>query len=170
MKNPTRSNGSSRTTSHLRRWLPAVLLIAIVCANRVATAQAPLTPWELGGMGMFATTDAAEVRIVRVEASIDDGRRIPVELSWQTADLEREAKVWPRTGVLQELLGKAMDLRYQLEDGVLVVAPDPEAAGEGGEYHALVSPEVTVYRLEPRRGAVDVVPLLAFRLDEGRNG
>jgi len=85
-----------------RWWLPPALLVAVAITQPVLVHRAHLTPWKGGGFGMFASTDGAAFR--RVRMIVDrGGRSEEVESSPSLDTLELQARLFPSDRRLRRL-------------------------------------------------------------------
>jgi len=94
------------------RWvLPPALLVAVAITQPVLVHRAHLTPWKGGGFGMFAATDGAAFRRVRMVVE-RDGRAEETESSPSLDRLELQARLLPSDHRLR-LLAIALAAREQ---------------------------------------------------------
>ena len=85
-----------------RWWLPAALLVLVAITQPFLVRSAHLVPWKGGGFGMFAVTDGAAFRRVRV--FVERGERFEeVELSPSLETLELRARLFPSDHRLRAL-------------------------------------------------------------------
>ncbi len=82
----------------IRVILPALLLLAVGIMNRVAVAQTNLSAWELGGFGMFSTTDSPGQRVVRLTAQTDSGATVVLLPGGEFAEAIDKLQVLPSDG------------------------------------------------------------------------
>ena len=110
-----------------RAAIPAVLLVAGAIMNRAAVASSNLSPWDLGGFGMFSSIDAPQVRVLRLSAQRASGESILLSLPSQASDIEGRLRVWPtsdRAAVLAEML---LAEPWIVEEGHGMVSDDGES-------------------------------------------
>jgi hypothetical protein len=85
-----------------RVWLPAAVLLVVAAAQVVLAGTAALSPWKGGGFGMFATTDGAAFRHVRVFVEAE-GRSEELELAPSQEFPAARARLFPSDGMLTAL-------------------------------------------------------------------
>jgi hypothetical protein len=85
-----------------RSWLPAALLVAVAVTQPLLVRTAHLVPWKGGGFGMFAATDGAAFRRVRLFVEREQ-RFEEVELSTSLETLELRARLFPSDHRLRAL-------------------------------------------------------------------
>jgi hypothetical protein len=85
------------------RWgLPPALLVLVAVTQPLLVHRAHLVPWKGGGFGMFAATDGAATR--RVRLFVERERRFEeVELSPSLEGLELRARLFPSDRRLRAL-------------------------------------------------------------------
>jgi hypothetical protein len=85
-----------------RSWLPAALLVAVAATQPLLVRTAHLVPWKGGGFGMFAATDGAATRRVRLFVE-REGRFEELDLSPSLETLELRARLFPSDHRLRAL-------------------------------------------------------------------
>jgi len=91
-----------RVRSLLRRFLPALLLVAVALTQIALARHAQLSPWLGGGFGMFASTDGWRQREVRALA-LRDGLRRPLLPMRDAPAASRRAAALPSESNLRAL-------------------------------------------------------------------
>ena len=77
-------------------YLAPALLAAVAVAQFAVAQTTSLSPWKLGGFGMFSTADEAGARILRVRLETEAG---PYVVVGEKGSLW--TRTWPRSGDLQ---------------------------------------------------------------------
>jgi hypothetical protein len=98
---------------HWRPLLPAALLLGVAITQVVLVRVADLSPWKGGGFGMFATTDGAAFRYVRLFVDAP-GRSEETNVTSSLEMAAVRAQLFPSTGFLTRL-GKAVAARERRE-------------------------------------------------------
>lgn len=107
-------------------WLvgPALLLVVALSQRVVATAT-PLTPWKLGGFGMFSTVDTSDYRTMDVTATTHDGVVILLDHdAWRVKSgvlpsmRHRAALAIGSDGWLEAVAQDMVATSWSVEDGV----------------------------------------------------
>lgn len=96
MKDPQHSSGIWRA------GIPAVALIAIALTQVLLARTSGLSPWKGGGFGMFATTDGAAFRYVRVFIDRSDSSE-ELDIAPSQEDSAARAQLFPSDGMLGRL-------------------------------------------------------------------
>lgn len=93
---------TARSGEAWRWWLAPALLFVVATIQPFLVHRAHLTPWKGGGFGMFAATDGASTRRVRIVVE-RDGRFEEVESSPSLDALELQARLFPSDHRLRAL-------------------------------------------------------------------
>jgi hypothetical protein len=102
---------TARPEEAWRWWLAPALLLAVAATQPFLVHRAHLVPWKGGGFGMFAATDGASTRRVRLVVE-REGRFEDVETSSSVAALELRARLFP-SGHRLRALATAVAAREQ---------------------------------------------------------
>ncbi len=145
MQRPDRH--SVRRRAHL---LPAALLVVLAFGNRVITNQSDLSPWELGGFGMFSTIDSPQSRLVLLEGTTLDGERLVLEAPAEVAESIQQLRVWPTLDRTDHVRLQLESFRWARKEEVAVI----DAAGS-----PLLSVDVVVGRIAISDSTARFVPL-----------
>jgi hypothetical protein len=86
----------------VRIWLPAILLILVAISQVLLAKTSVLSPWKGGGFGMFATTDGAAFRHVKVFVEAE-GRSEELEIAPSQEFSAARAQLFPSEGMLAGL-------------------------------------------------------------------
>jgi hypothetical protein len=105
---------AERIVNDWRTWLPAVFLLVVAVSQIVLVKVADLSPWKGGGFGMFATTDGAAFRYVRVFVDAP-GRSEETDVTSSLEMAAVRAQLFPSTRFLTRL-GEAVGAR-ELREG-----------------------------------------------------
>lgn len=95
--------------SRVLPFLPPLLLVAVALVQLGLAHTTSLSPWKMGGFGMFSTSDSPGFRVHRVKLETDAGIYIvpgPVGSEW--------TRVWPRASVLRADARKQVCTAWQL--------------------------------------------------------
>ena len=106
--------------------LPAVLLVGIAMTNRVVVAQTNLSPWDLGGFGMFSTIDAPANRVVRLTAETEQGPTVELIPGVEFAEAIDALQVFPTDGRATSLADDLRGERWEVDGD-----DEAEPAGDG---------------------------------------
>ena len=104
----------------MRYWLAAVLLAGIAVGNRAVVATGTLSPWDLGGFGMFASIDSPGSRVLRVTAIGPDGHERLVQVPTEAGAIEDRLRVWPTDERMLALADRLEQLTFSVEGEVCV--------------------------------------------------
>jgi hypothetical protein len=86
-------------------WLAPALLCVIALTQTAVTAQQPLSPWKLGGFGMYSGVDSVAARWIRPVVVVGAGE-LPVSFDRLLEDrpdlvaASRAVRSWPDAGRL----------------------------------------------------------------------
>ncbi len=114
--------GAAARSRRVLADLPALLLVAVALHQIHLARTAHLNPWKGGGFGMFATTDHASARRLRVWAAGTAEGRTPLPIP---PDLGREALRVRHLPVEAEAL--ARELARRLAAGEIAAPPGTAA-------------------------------------------
>lgn len=89
--------------------LPPLLLAAVALVQFGLAHTTPLTPWKLGGFGMFSTFDNSRTRTVRLRLETDDGMFGVVGPRGA-----RRTRAWPYADALRSQARRAACRRWRL--------------------------------------------------------
>lgn len=104
---------AARLVAEWRTLLPALLLLAVALTQIVLAKVADLSPWKGGGFGMFATTDGAAFRHVRLFVDAP-GRSEETNVTTSLEMAAVRALLFPSTRFLTRL-GEAVGARERRE-------------------------------------------------------
>ena len=80
------------------------LLLTLVAANQVRLAfTRDLSPWKGGGFGMFASTDGANLRLLRSYLVAPGGRASPVRMGKKMKSVAQSAILFPSDSNLERV-------------------------------------------------------------------
>lgn len=100
MSGGARPHNSS--SSGLRVWLPAALLIVVAVIQIVLAKTADLSPWKGGGFGMFATIDGSASRQARIFVEAPN-RSEQLDIARSQEILAGQASLFPSDSNLRNL-------------------------------------------------------------------
>lgn len=101
----------------VRALLPALLLVVIALTNRVVVARTDLSPWELGGFGMFSTTDAPRHRVLRVTGETAERATVVLDPGPGSREAIDELLVFPTEARSASLAQTLQRQQWRLGDG-----------------------------------------------------
>jgi hypothetical protein len=112
---------STSPKHRVRALIPAALLLVVAMTNRVVVTQTDLSPWELGGFGMFSTNDAPQHRVLRLTAATEAGATVALEPGRNTREAIDELLVFPTEGRSNSLAESLRRRRWIVEGDEAVV-------------------------------------------------
>lgn len=107
-------------------FLPPLLLVVVAVAQFGLANTTFLSPWKLGGFGMFSTTDSPGFRVLRIQVETEGGAYIV-----PGSEGSAWTRTWPRASVLQAEAKQAVCGAWHwisLDSVASVPFPDPRWA------------------------------------------
>lgn len=139
-------------TPRARALLPAVLIIVIGLTNRVVVATTDLTPWDLGGFGMYSTIDAPRARVVRLTGEAPTGQRIVLRVDSTDYEEIQRLQVMPSRARARAVADRLVRERWIVNEG-------EATPGFGGELITAIEVEVGRIDYDPDRRELVYQPL-----------